>query len=129
MECADGPFVLGAFFVLEKRLLMIIRQANIEDAEGIAQVHVHSWRSTYAGIVSAPFLADLKVENRKKNWEWNFRNLSTDETIFVVVDEHGSIVGFASGGKSRSDEYEAVMASFTQSISGRTIKEKGLASG
>ena len=33
--------------------MVTIREARIEDAPGIAKVHVDSWRTTYAGIVSA----------------------------------------------------------------------------
>ena len=41
-----------------------IRNASIEDAAGIAKVHVDSWRTTYQGIVSDKFLSDLNYESR-----------------------------------------------------------------
>ena len=34
---------------------MKIRQANIEDAQGIGKVHVDSWRTTYKGILPDDF--------------------------------------------------------------------------
>lgn len=30
---------------------MIIRKAKLDDATGIAKVHVDSWRTTYKGII------------------------------------------------------------------------------
>lgn len=82
-----------------------IRQANIADASAIAQVHVDSWRSTYKGIISSEYLADLKVENREKNWVWGFRNPNQDETVWVAVDDGGTVIAFANGGKCLSEEY------------------------
>jgi hypothetical protein len=33
-----------------------IRKAKLEDASGIASVHIESWKTTYKGIVSANYL-------------------------------------------------------------------------
>ncbi|WP_269669522.1 hypothetical protein [Paenibacillus sp. GSMTC-2017] len=43
---------------------MNIRPAIVEDMEGIAKVHLESWRTTYAGIISDQFLASLTLEGR-----------------------------------------------------------------
>ena len=45
-----------------------VREARRDDAQGIAQVHVASWRSTYHGIMPAEFLAGLSVERRTQYW-------------------------------------------------------------
>ncbi|WP_306428702.1 hypothetical protein [Robertmurraya siralis] len=42
--------------------MMIIREATLSDAEGIAKVHVDSWRTTYKGIVSDVFLEQLSYK-------------------------------------------------------------------
>jgi len=47
---------------------MIIRKAQPTDANAIAKVHVDSWRTTYAGIISADFLANLSYEQREASW-------------------------------------------------------------
>lgn len=41
---------------------MIIRRAGINDAQGIAIVHVNSWRTTYKGIIQNDFLNNLSYE-------------------------------------------------------------------
>lgn len=48
---------------------MNIRLASVRDIEGIARVHVESWKSTYNGIISESFLSNLTVEKRTKNWK------------------------------------------------------------
>ena len=77
-----------------------IRQAVDSDARGIAQVHIDSWRSTYAGIVPAGHLAGLDYDEREKRWH---RILADRRQIaFVAEDRDGRIIGFASGGPERS---------------------------
>jgi L-amino acid N-acyltransferase YncA len=77
-----------------------IRQAKIEDAAAIAHVHVESWKTTYAGIVSDTFLSSLDEEERMRIWQEQI--LADDTSIFVVEDETG-IFGFATGGKNREE--------------------------
>jgi L-amino acid N-acyltransferase YncA len=85
---------------------LTIRKADIEDAAAIAHVHVESWKTTYAGIVSDVFLASLNKEDRMRSWQEQI--LTANITILVAEDETG-IVGFAAGGKIREklDEYDA----------------------
>lgn len=47
----------------------LIREANFQDAQGIANVHVSSWIETYTGIVPESYLAELSKEERKEMWE------------------------------------------------------------
>ena len=47
---------------------MNIRAAHTTDALAIAQVQVDSWRTTYAGIVPADYLASLSYEQQGKFW-------------------------------------------------------------
>lgn len=84
---------------------MNVREACIQDAERIAIVHVDSWKTTYKGIISESYLSNLSVEKRMNNWLWTFGNLNVHEKIFVAVDNEGSIIGFANGGRSRNDEH------------------------
>lgn len=80
---------------------MIIRKATLNDAAGIAKVHVDSWRSTYRGIVSDDFLSSLSYENREERWK-NFMS-NNEEQQYLFVAEEGKFVGFASGGQNRTD--------------------------
>ncbi|TLS49808.1 GNAT family N-acetyltransferase [Paenibacillus antri] len=85
---------------------MKIREANLQDVEGIAHVHLLSWRETYSGIISESYLSNLSIEQRKKNWIWTFNNLNINEFICVAEDLNGRIVGFSNSGKNRNTEYE-----------------------
>jgi GNAT superfamily N-acetyltransferase len=85
---------------------MNIRLASIDDIEGIALVHVESWKTTYKGIISESFLTNLSIEGRIKNWKWTFNNLNQDEFIYVIEDNLNQIVGFINGGKSRESELD-----------------------
>ncbi len=81
-----------------------IRAAVPEDAASMARVHVDSWRSTYAGIVPAEYLAGLSYPNRESLWK---ELLTTDRpgaSYFVAEAEDGDIVGFASAGPERESD-------------------------
>ena len=77
-----------------------IRQAVDPDARGIAQVHIDSWRSTYAGIVPADHLAGLDYAEREERWHRILADRR--QNAFVAEDRDGRIIGFASGGPERS---------------------------
>ncbi|MNI31071.1 Acetyltransferase (GNAT) family protein [compost metagenome] len=85
---------------------MNIRIASEDDIEGIARVHLESWKSTYQGIISESFLSNLTLEQRINNWKWTFKNLSQDEVIYIIEDDLGNITGFANGGKCRESGLE-----------------------
>ena len=82
---------------------MFIREAKVEDAKGIASVHVDSWRTTYQGIVPDSFLESLSYERREQIWTTGIE----ENKVYIAEDKHGEIVGFASGGKERTGKYEA----------------------
>jgi ribosomal protein S18 acetylase RimI-like enzyme len=83
-----------------------IRKAKVEDAGAIAHVHVESWKTTYAGIVSDVFLASLNKEERTQSWQEKI--LAANISILVAEEETG-IFGFAAGGTIREklDDYDA----------------------
>ena len=78
-----------------------IRKAQPSDAAGIAQVHVESWKITYAGILPEEILARLSHNEREQRW----RNILSDpdekEFVFVAETTEGQLVGFACGGRER----------------------------
>lgn len=76
---------------------MIIREALIEDAQGIARVHVDSWRTTYKGIIPENFLKNLTYEQRTELWEKNISN--TESHVLVAENNDNQIIGFADGWK------------------------------
>lgn len=77
-----------------------IRKAEIEDAPGVAKVHVETWQSHYKGQIPDDYLANLSVEKRTKSWIETFSNPKPNNKTFVA-DEAGEIQGFCSVGPSR----------------------------
>ena len=81
-----------------------IRPARVEDAPGIARVHVDSWRSTYRGLVPDSVLANLSYERREDMWRNGLSNAERKNYDYVAVDEQGHIVGFVTGGPLRDGD-------------------------
>lgn len=78
-----------------------IRRATVDDAGGIAVVHVTAWREAYAGRMPAAFLASLNVSRRTAGWT---RILERGETDAFVAERDGEIVGWATAGPGRDDD-------------------------
>ena len=78
----------------------MIREAKVEDAGKIAEIHVASWRSTYAGIVPQTYLDSLDVSKRSVMWTKILSKTDPKEKILVVLKDD-LIVGFASIGPNR----------------------------
>jgi ribosomal protein S18 acetylase RimI-like enzyme len=76
--------------------MVTIREAQSDDAYGIAKVYVEGWRSTYQGIVPDDHLANMTYEHLEQRWS---RILNSDDGfLFVAEDEPENIVGFIWGG-------------------------------
>ncbi|WP_374383426.1 N-acetyltransferase family protein [Dongia sp.] len=80
--------------------LASIRLARTEDATGIAQIHVESWRDAYAGLLPDKHLARLDPQRHTVAWT---RSLSRSEdrrhTLVALVED--AVVGFATFGPAR----------------------------
>lgn len=87
--------------------LISIRSADVQDAAAIAHVHVQSWRTTYAGVVPAEYLASLNEDERACLWQDRLQR----GLCVHVAELEGGVVGFASGGPIREPlgEYGAEM--------------------
>jgi GNAT superfamily N-acetyltransferase len=83
---------------------MFIRPAAITDAAAIARVHVDSWRTTYAGMVPADYLAHLSYAQREQFWHNILASPAPSGCVYVAAHETGEILGFASGGPERSGD-------------------------
>lgn len=57
------------------------------------------WRATYQGVLSDSYLAGLSYETREE--EWAKRLAHAKVITFVVEDEQGKLLGFASAGPER----------------------------
>ncbi len=78
---------------------VIIRKADIKDAEGKGYVHYHSWNETYTGIIDQDYLDSRSLEkcvSLAKKYPQN--------TYVALVE--GKIVGFSCYIKYRDDDLE-----------------------
>ena len=88
----------------EARTPVRIREAQPEDAAGIARVHVDSWRTTYRGLIPDAHLASLSYERREAMWRRLIQEAAPTYTVFVAEGSAGEIVGFADAGPERSGD-------------------------
>ncbi len=82
----------------------LIRDATVEDADGIAYVHVSAWLETYRGLMSDEFLDKLSVEQRANRWKQTLSNPNDVYHHACVAIKDGQIVGFANYGKEQSGD-------------------------
>lgn len=72
---------------------MQIRKATIHDAQGIAKVHVDSWRTTYKGIIPDDYLNNLSYKQITELW---IHNIGREDNFLLVAEStEGKIIGFA----------------------------------
>jgi hypothetical protein len=96
--------------------VIAIRRARPADADAIGEAHVAVWRSTYAGILPADYLAAMSAPRQSAQWRRLLAVPAPGHAVFVAVatgadsPEHDGaprVVGFASGGRARSGVREA----------------------
>lgn len=85
------------------RATSVIRPARPEDARGVAEVHVASWRHAYRGLLPDDSLERLSVDDREAMWLSVFAHPDPRSGAFVAEVE-GRVVGFASFGPSRDED-------------------------
>lgn len=83
------------------------REATAADCRAVADVHVRSWRESFANIVPQTFLDKMSVENRTEAFEKRFSDSSYK--MYVAELKENAIVGFADFGEPRESfgAYEA----------------------
>jgi GNAT superfamily N-acetyltransferase len=72
-----------------------VRPATVDDARGIAEVHVAAWRETYTRLLPAGALDDLDVDARAERWT---EILGGDAEYAWVATRGDRIVGWATVG-------------------------------
>ncbi len=83
---------------------ILIRTAEVTDAEGIAHVHVNAWLETYRGLMSDGFLDRLSVEQRAKRWKQTLIDPNDVYHRAIVAIKDRQIIGFANFGKEQSGD-------------------------
>lgn len=82
--------------------MYLVRRANYEDAETIADIHFKTWKSTYTELIDEKDITNMTYENRKILWETILRMPRKEQCIFVI-EVNNDVVGFIFGGPERTD--------------------------
>jgi len=77
-----------------------IREATVEDARAIAEVHVATWQTSYSGILPPDVLAGLSAESRAAMWEEGLSQPRGNNFLFVAENNADEVIGFVGGGKA-----------------------------
>jgi len=82
-------------------MTLIIREVKIEDAEGIANVGIKTWQTTYKGIFPVEKLDKMSMEEHTEKWKKYITSSIEDENIKILVaeDSISGIVGYVGGGR------------------------------
>ena len=75
-----------------------VRQAQADDLDRIAQIHVTSWQTAYRGMIPDACLDALRVEDRKRLWQQFVGN--AESPVFVSGSASGP-AGFCHVMRSR----------------------------
>ena len=83
----------------------MIRFATVNDAAGIAAVHIDTWRSAYTGIIPLAFLESLSISSRTKYW-FDLLADATRPSPVLVVELADTVAGFVCAGPERTQDPE-----------------------
>ena len=82
---------------------IVIRRAGLADADGLAEVHVGSWRAAYDGLLPQELLDGLSVPRRADAWR-DMIARGDGQTLVAVDASADRIVGLLNVGPSRDDD-------------------------
>lgn len=79
--------------------MSVVRPARPADAEGMARVHVQSWKETYRGVMPDALLDDPEAPARRKRmWTAVLTDERYASNTVAVAEVGGRIVGIAMSG-------------------------------
>lgn len=76
-----------------------LREAFVDDADGIAQLHRETWRTTYQGILPAAAIDQDKRRNYEALWADVIKRRRT--RVLIAETDTADVVGFVSYGAPR----------------------------
>lgn len=87
----------------------LIREARLEDAEAIVDVHIRTWQVAYKGLLPDDLLASLDGQRlgRIQRWQRSIQAPESPRHRVLVAESDGRIVGFAGLGPTRDPDAEA----------------------
>jgi ribosomal protein S18 acetylase RimI-like enzyme len=81
---------------------VVVRAAEADDAQRIAEINVRSWQAAYRGIVPSTFLGDMSVEPRRLAWLGRMADLGQRRLFVAELD--GRIEGYVLTGPARDHD-------------------------
>lgn len=84
-------------------LTIDIRDARLQDATAIADVHSDAWNGAYAGIIPHKALTRMLA---RRNREWWASAIRRNASI-LVIEAAGKVVGYATIGRNRTNQIDA----------------------
>jgi RimJ/RimL family protein N-acetyltransferase len=90
-----------------------VRLATAEDALGIAEVHVASWRAAYRGLLPDDVIESRTVARRFGQWR---RIVADSSQRTWVYEEDGRVVAFANLGPCRDPDKDAATVAELNSL-------------
>lgn len=106
---------------------MIIRPADIDDAQAIATIHVRSWQHAYADILPEDGLRALSIENRAQQWAgWLQAEENPLHPLVAEIDD--DIVGFANWGPGQEMDDDPSTVKLYSLYVLPDVKNKGIGS-
>ena len=82
-----------------------IEHAALADARAVAQIHVDAWRTAYASILPADFLARLSVDTREAMWR---EVIEADDPELLVARDGDVVRGWINVGACRDEGASAI---------------------
>jgi ribosomal protein S18 acetylase RimI-like enzyme len=86
---------------------VLIRPAVVQDAAGIAEVHVRSWQAAYRGLMPQDYLDGLDPADRLPRWQLQLSDPGTVGHEVLVAESDRGICGFSSYGPTRDEDQDA----------------------
>jgi ribosomal protein S18 acetylase RimI-like enzyme len=88
--------------MLNQRLEISVRNAQLDDAPALARIFRESWRLAYAGIIP-PMHLEHEVLRRDAGW---WRRAVRSESNLLVITHGGKVAGYATCGRARGGNHE-----------------------
>ncbi len=82
---------------------MLIRPAEIRDAEAIGDAHVTVWNETYRSIMPDTLLDSLDAAERAKAWAARIPTFRQNRQTLMVAEDEGAVIAFAGCGPRRKE--------------------------
>lgn len=106
---------------------LVIRPAELKDAQGIAKVHTTTWQTAYREMIPNSFLDSLSIEKRTIRWREILAKPEENSQTFVALVD-GKIVGFCSVSYCRDSDMSKETGELWSIYVDKNFEGKGIGS-